>query len=822
LPQAGLLHVPGECPDREVIQISSADSPRLQACTIATRSYVPFARVLAESFRQHHPGAEFTVVLVDDRERKTLRDEMFDLLHIGDVDLGPGELHRMAASYNVIEFSTAVKPWVLRHLRSAGGVTMYLDPDIEFFAPIWDVVELAAERNIVLTPHVLRAVTRDGLRPSEADILMSGVYNLGFLALGPNADPMLDWWAERVRRHAIIDPSKMLFTDQRWMDFVPGIFESLVLRDPTVNVAYWNVDQRDLHRRDGVWLVEDERPLRFFHFSGFDPGHPGILSRHQLGQPRLAATDSVHLGDLCREYAARLCALDPSGAQRRLQYGWTRTSAGISLNDATRRRYWEDLVRAEKDDLPLPPDLFDEQRAHEAKSWLAVARGSLPRRMSEEAIDAANAFLQRHPRLRTALVPTGSGRHRLARALTGSSDESPMQILGAGFRSLSPIRTRAQPHLADAEVGEIGRNWEGFARLDPMWAILSKPGTKGNRWEASDFFASGEAEFDTVISTLQRLGLPTTGRRALDFGCGIGRLTQAMCSRFELVTGVDVSPKMIELARAANRFDGRCTYVVNDRADLAVFADGHFDLVYCSRVLQHLGAKLARSYIAEFVRVVDRSGVGVFQIPARPAVGSQTGAECSVDNTMFSASYRAVDPPASAPAGSLIRVNVEVRNTAPVSWYPREAGQGYVRLGATWLDAHMGSRVGEETERADIAEEIRPSEAGVLELAVLAPARPGRYLLKVGLLCELVATFEAHGVAPLLLPIELEASEGTQPADGSSDLQLPLVPKMRMEGIQRVEIEDLLSACGARLVDAQPDDLAGDDWESWTYVFVRP
>jgi hypothetical protein len=189
---------------------------------------------------------------------------------------------------------------------------------------------------------------------------------------------------------------------------------------------------------------------------------------------------------------------------------------------------------------------------------------------------------------------------------------------------------------------------------------------------------------------------------------------------------------------------------------------------------------------------------------------------------MFSASYSAVDPPTSAPVGSLVRVSVEVRNTAPVSWHPRPAGHGYVRLGAMWLDAETGARVGEETERADITEEVRPAESAVLQLDVLAPPRPGRYLLKLGLVCELVASFEAHGVAPLLLPVELEAGDSPTLSDPATDLQLPLVPRMRMEGIERAEVEDLLTAGGATLVDVRPDDVAGDDWESLTYIFVRP
>ena len=74
-----------------------------------------------------------------------------------------------------------------------------------------------------------------GLR--ESDILGSGIYNLGFIAIGPGSEPFLDYWSVRLRRECVIDPQQMRFTDQRWVNFVPGLYEHYILRDPTCNVA---------------------------------------------------------------------------------------------------------------------------------------------------------------------------------------------------------------------------------------------------------------------------------------------------------------------------------------------------------------------------------------------------------------------------------------------------------------------------------------------------------------------------------------------------------------------------------------------------------
>ncbi len=106
----------------------------------------------------------------------------------------------------------------------------------------------------------------------------------------------------------------------------------------------------------------------------------------------------------------------------------------------------------------------------------------------------------------------------------------------------------------------------------------------------------------------------------LDFGCGPGRLTQALATRFDEVTGVDVAPAMIERARSyAGASGSRCRFEVNARPDLSMFADRTFDLVYSNLVLQHIPPELSRGYIAEFVRVLKPGGIAVFQVPSGTA-----------------------------------------------------------------------------------------------------------------------------------------------------------------------------------------------------------
>jgi SAM-dependent methyltransferase len=166
------------------------------------------------------------------------------------------------------------------------------------------------------------------------------------------------------------------------------------------------------------------------------------------------------------------------------------------------------------------------------------------------------------------------------------------------------------------KLEETARNWEAFAKMDPLWAILTVPGKEGGRWSIEEFFAAGRAEIAGVLKEAGALGLPERRERALDFGCGVGRLTQALATEFARCDGVDIAPSMIAQARALDRSGGRCVFHLNARADLGAFPDGAFDLVYSNVVLQHVAPRYARRYLEEFARVLRPGGLGVFQLPS--------------------------------------------------------------------------------------------------------------------------------------------------------------------------------------------------------------
>lgn len=305
------------------------------ACTIASNNYLPFVRVLAKSFLEHHPGGRFLALMADrPSDRIDYDSEPFEV--VWDRDLGiPGYLN-MAFRYSILELNTALKPFFLAHLHRLTGCAQacYFDPDILILDGLESLFEKLGRADILLTPHVTQPLD-DDRHPSEQDLLRAGIYNLGFvgIAFNPRTLDFLDWWGRRLHQYCLGRLDKGLFVDQKWMDLAPALLERAeIIHDPGLNVAYWNLAHRRPRFQDGRWLVSGE-PLRFFHFSGFNPRSIEAVSKHQN---RFALSDLPQLRPLFEGYAERL---ENEGYSEfiRLEYGYRVFSDGTPIPECAKR-----------------------------------------------------------------------------------------------------------------------------------------------------------------------------------------------------------------------------------------------------------------------------------------------------------------------------------------------------------------------------------------------------------------------------------------------------------------------------------------------------
>ncbi len=314
----------------------------LTACTIVSKNYLPFARVLARSFLEHHPRSRVFVCLVDQIDGCfDPADEPFEVITAD--RLGIERFEDFSFKYTILELNTAVKPAFLRHLFAHHGAEklIYFDPDIQVMDRLVELSAVLDEHTVALTPHLDTPIDDEYL-PGETHILQAGAYNLGFIALSgaAAAKPLLDWWHRRVYDRCVVDIPKGLFVDQKWIDLVPSLFSGVhLLKDPGYNVAYWNLHGRTVTLEDAPGAEGrarvNGRPLRFFHFSGFDPHDVERVSKHQN---RFRLGDIGQAKELYLAYRERLLAAGWRET-RGWAYAYDRFADGTRVPDIARSFY---------------------------------------------------------------------------------------------------------------------------------------------------------------------------------------------------------------------------------------------------------------------------------------------------------------------------------------------------------------------------------------------------------------------------------------------------------------------------------------------------
>jgi 2-polyprenyl-3-methyl-5-hydroxy-6-metoxy-1,4-benzoquinol methylase len=277
------------------------------------------------------------------------------------------------------------------------------------------------------------------------------------------------------------------------------------------------------------------------------------------------------------------------------------------------------------------------------------------------------------------------------------------------------------------------RQWEANARLDPLWAILTRV---GGPWTEADFFATGEEEVRRVFAFMDGAGIAPLGRGAfLDFGCGVGRVAAPLAGRFSTGVGVDVSAHMIALARQhmATRAPG-VTFIVNPSTDLAALDAARFSFVYAHMVLQHLPVADQLGYIGALLDVLEPGGVAALQtIEASAGAAGAGGRRLSRLRTLVppgvrrllrhaAAALRRGPAPVARPVVAMHALP-EPRILAAI------AARGCRVLAAPYSNSAWADHRG-RLELFDGAEAIRRVESGEADNPLLARSyfvgRPGR------------------------------------------------------------------------------------------------
>ena len=252
--------------------------------TICAKNYLAQALCLRESTLKYN-DVDFYIFLSDTKDNI----EVPDLITLDESWIP--DWRNMAFKYNVIEFSTSVKPFCIGKLFSMGyEKVIYIDPDIYVYDSLNCVFQELENKSVYLTPHRCQIINDYECLINEDVVSNVGIYNLGFIGMRNNkvGNQIVEWWKIRLHDRCYIDYQNGLFVDQKWMDFIPGFFpeETFISHHLGLNFATWNIQERAIRKNeDGKYVAynlfndKEEYPLVFIHYSGYKPTEPEYMDR---------------------------------------------------------------------------------------------------------------------------------------------------------------------------------------------------------------------------------------------------------------------------------------------------------------------------------------------------------------------------------------------------------------------------------------------------------------------------------------------------------------------------------------------------------------
>jgi SAM-dependent methyltransferase len=166
---------------------------------------------------------------------------------------------------------------------------------------------------------------------------------------------------------------------------------------------------------------------------------------------------------------------------------------------------------------------------------------------------------------------------------------------------------------------DTDRDWDVLGELDPFWAVLTHQTFRGS--VASDaekleaFLASGRQHVARIWDVIEsNLGGPFSPARALDFGCGVGRVVFPLAERCGSVVGVDVAESMLARARALCEALNVSNVRFAKCDDSLAGVDGAFDLIHSYIVFQHVPPRRGLRLLRQLIGRLNENGVGVIHV----------------------------------------------------------------------------------------------------------------------------------------------------------------------------------------------------------------
>jgi hypothetical protein len=237
---------------------------------------------MGESLRNTNPDYELIIGLVDEIP-VTDFEIPYKIIPISEVQ--EVNLAGFKGEYTVMEVATACKPIFGLYLfekYSDLDKLIYFDTDLWITDSVKEIEENLDNYDIIITPHISHPIDLQE-QWNEKQFLNAGLYNTGFVGMkrSGNTFKFLTWWKNHLKDYGYYDFCNGMGIDQLCVNFVPIFYEKVLIEySPAYNLAYWNLHERKVEFVNGKYVINGKENLLFFHFSGYSPENPELLSRH--------------------------------------------------------------------------------------------------------------------------------------------------------------------------------------------------------------------------------------------------------------------------------------------------------------------------------------------------------------------------------------------------------------------------------------------------------------------------------------------------------------------------------------------------------------
>ena len=321
--------------------------------TVCNLAYLPKALVLAESVLKWNT-IKLKIILVEKKCEIDL--SLFPAEFIWAEDLDIPNFYQLAFKYDIIEFSTSIKPFISLKLLETHNKVIFLDPDTCMFSSLLPILSDLDKHSIVLTPHYTTPQT-DSPEESDVGMMRFGSFNLGFFAIRDSEQGLkfLKWWEVRCYEFCYMESQFGLSTDQKWIAIAPCFFDDLYVSfNLGYNAAPWNSFERKISKNEnGQYIVNNKFPLVFFHFSNFDRNDLEYLNKRSHYEKNVKRPDLYELSAFYLKEIEK-----NTNPLSKIKYGFDYMSAGEYISPTLRRAYASILK-----ELPSGHDPFDSNGA---------------------------------------------------------------------------------------------------------------------------------------------------------------------------------------------------------------------------------------------------------------------------------------------------------------------------------------------------------------------------------------------------------------------------------------------------------------------------